>query len=279
MAVVVLALVGAVALGLLVGGRFAALGALPLRQGWLVVGAVAAQVVGALTPLRAAYAGGLVLSALLVGAFLLRNRRLPGSGLIAIGLTANAVAVLANHHVMPVDLQALARVGGDSGALLHDPRHAPASAGTRLRPLTGSGPSATRTSHTSGRRSRSDPAPRICPMSKSRSDAPQAEPGPSEASTEPAEPAEPADRAARRRLAPEVQWTPSAIRASDSSQQPLGRCWDSCWDAILNAYRQRREITCTTIDLAVRLEGFEPPTFLIIAWRKRRDLVRAGCRC
>jgi len=135
-AVVVLALVGAVALGLLVGGRFAALGALPLRQGWLVVGAVAAQVVGALTPLRAAYAGGLVLSALLVGAFLLRNRRLPGSGLIAIGLTANAVAVLANHQVMPVDLQALARVGGDSGALLHDPRHAPASTGTRLRPLT-----------------------------------------------------------------------------------------------------------------------------------------------
>ena len=35
---------------------------------------------------------------------------------------------------------------------------------TRVRPLTGSGPKATRTSHTPGRRRRSDPPPRTHPM-------------------------------------------------------------------------------------------------------------------
>jgi len=62
---------------------------------------------------------------------------------------------------------------------------------TRLRPLSGSGPSATRTSHTSGRRSRSDPAPRICPMSNSRSHAPHAAPGPTDALDRAGHPAAP----------------------------------------------------------------------------------------
>ena len=136
MAVVVLAVACALALGLLAGGRFTALGELPLRSAWLVVAAVGVQVAGALLPLRAAYAEGLVLSALLAAAFLARNRRLPGTGLIALGLAANALAVLVNHGVMPVDLTALARVGGGSGDLLQDPRHAPGSSRDRLRLLT-----------------------------------------------------------------------------------------------------------------------------------------------
>jgi len=38
------------------------------------------------------------------------------------------------------------------------------------------------------------------------------------------------------------------------------RC-DSCWDAILRAMPLPDEIHCAPVDLGVRLEGFEPPTF------------------
>lgn len=128
--------VAALALGRLAGGRFARLGELRTRQGWLALIALAAEI-GA-----AAAKGGVwtelltVTTALCVGAFLVRNRRLPGLALVSIGLAANAVVIGAN-GVMPVSLYAAARAGvGVAGlAAGSDARHQVATTQTRFAAL------------------------------------------------------------------------------------------------------------------------------------------------
>jgi hypothetical protein len=129
------ALVVALAVGLAAGGRFGHLGHLPLDHGWLVLVGVAVQAGGAFAGGRA-YPLGLALSVLLVGAFLLRNRQVRGTGLVALGLLANALVVGLN-GAMPVSQDALGRAGISSQELLEgtDPRHELASAETTLRPL------------------------------------------------------------------------------------------------------------------------------------------------
>jgi hypothetical protein len=128
-------LVAALAVGLALGGRIGQLGHLPLDHGWLVLAAVGAQAGGAFTG-GAAYPIGLVVSVLLVGAFLVRNRQVRGTGLVALGLLANALVVGLN-GAMPVSLDALGRAGITSQELLagSDPRHELASSDTALRPL------------------------------------------------------------------------------------------------------------------------------------------------
>lgn len=135
MGLVVVVLAVAVLVGRLRGGRWGALSELPLRSRRLVVAALVAQVLGAVAG-GAAYGVSLALSAGLVGAFLLRNRQLRGTGLVAAGLLANAVVVLAN-GAMPVSLAAAERAGlaPTALALLEDPRHEPVTAQTRLRLL------------------------------------------------------------------------------------------------------------------------------------------------
>jgi hypothetical protein len=136
----VLLVLAAVAGGLLIGrlrhGSFARLGALPLRSHRLVLAAVAAQVVGILAPWQSGYPLGLAVSALLAATFVLRNRGVPGLGLVLAGLVCNVVAVGANEARMPVSLDAAARIGQGAGSLLRDPLHIPASSHTRLRVLT-----------------------------------------------------------------------------------------------------------------------------------------------
>jgi hypothetical protein len=128
-------LVAALGVGVAVGGRFGQLGHLPLDHGWLVLAAVGVQAGGAFTG-GFAYPLGLAVSVLLVGAFLVRNRQVRGTGLIALGLLANALVVGLN-GAMPVSLDALGRAGITSQELLAgtDPRHELASADTSLRPL------------------------------------------------------------------------------------------------------------------------------------------------
>ncbi len=131
----VVVLLAALVLGRLRGGRLARLGALPLRSRRLVLVALLVQAAGALAG-GAAYPVGLAVSALLALAFLGRNRGLPGGVLLALGLLLNAVVVGVN-GAMPVSRHAAARAGLPDVdlVLLGDPRHAPADAGTRLRPL------------------------------------------------------------------------------------------------------------------------------------------------
>ena len=137
MALVLVALLAAVAVGRLLGGSLERLGTLPLRRRRLAVAALGAQVVGAVGggPLHTA---GLAVAAGCVVALLAANRGVRGTGLVALGLAANALAVGANGGAMPVEEAAAARAGVDlaevrSGA---DPRHELAGEGARLRLLT-----------------------------------------------------------------------------------------------------------------------------------------------
>jgi len=126
----VLALLAALVVGWARSGSLDRLGRLPLRTRRLVVLAFLAQLVGTVVggPLHPV---GLAASAGLVVAFLLRNRSVRGTGLIALGLLANALVVGAN-GAMPVSLHAAAQAGVALEDLAAGARHEVADRGTRL---------------------------------------------------------------------------------------------------------------------------------------------------
>ena len=129
----VAALLCAVGIGYATGGSLDRLGSLHLRKGRWVLAAVAVQLFGAVVggPL---YPVGLGVSALLVALFLAHNRGVRGTGLVALGLLANALVVGLN-GAMPVSADALGRAGLSTQDLLagEDPRHELATDGTHLR--------------------------------------------------------------------------------------------------------------------------------------------------
>ncbi|MCY7364394.1 MAG: DUF5317 domain-containing protein [Frankiaceae bacterium] len=134
MSLVVIVMVVALAVGWLRGGSLDRLGSHPLRARALVVLALLVQLVGTLVggPLHPV---GLAVSAALVVAFLARNRGLRGTGLVALGLLANALVVGLN-GAMPVRLEAAARAGtGVQALVLGDTRHELEGPATRLRLL------------------------------------------------------------------------------------------------------------------------------------------------
>lgn len=127
-----LVLVLALVVGWALGGSLDALGRLPLRGLALVALALAAQVAGAVLG-GAAYLVGLVAGAVLALAFLVRNRGARGTGLVGLGLAANALVVGLN-GAMPVSVGASDRAGVTTLAIAvgDDPRHALLGPGTRL---------------------------------------------------------------------------------------------------------------------------------------------------
>jgi len=134
MSLVVVVLVAALVIGWACGGSLERLGSLQLRSLGLVAGALVAQLVGAVVggPLHPL---GLAVSAALVVAFLARNRSVRGTGLVTLGLLANAVVVAAN-GAMPVSPQAADRAGvGVLEVLVGDRRHELEGPRTRLRAL------------------------------------------------------------------------------------------------------------------------------------------------
>ena len=136
MSLVLVVLLCAVLVGRVCGGSVDRLGALDLRRRRLVAAALAVQALGAVVggPLHAA---GLAGSAALVTAFLVVNRGVRGTGLVALGLGANALVVALN-GAMPVSTAAAARaeVALDDVASGLDSRHEVADGSTRL-PLLG----------------------------------------------------------------------------------------------------------------------------------------------
>lgn len=139
MGLVVVVLLVAVGIGLLRGGGLEHLGGLPLRSRRLVAAALVVQLAGGLVggvTGDSVYVVALAVSALLVAAFLARNRGLPGSALVALGLLANVLVVGAN-GAMPVSLAAAARAGVPVAelGLADDARHEPVTPATRLRLL------------------------------------------------------------------------------------------------------------------------------------------------
>ncbi|MCU1587601.1 MAG: hypothetical protein JWN31_1094 [Frankiales bacterium] len=128
-----LVLLLAIAVGYLLGGRLGAVGELHLRRRLLVLLAAAAQAAGALTG-GSAWAVGLAVSAAAVVGFLLSNRGVMGTGLVALGLAANALVIGLNGE-MPVEADASARARISTQSLLPgvDARHELATHDTRLR--------------------------------------------------------------------------------------------------------------------------------------------------
>ena len=136
MSLVLVVLLCAVLLGRIGGGSLDRLGALDLRRRRLVVAALVVQALGTVVggPFTAV---GLAGSAALVTAFLVANRGVRGTGLVALGLGANALVVALN-GAMPVAPAAAARAGValDDVAAGLDRRHVVADGATRL-PLLG----------------------------------------------------------------------------------------------------------------------------------------------
>lgn len=133
---VLVVLLVAIAIALATGGHLSNLGHLPIRHPSLVVAAVAVQLLGGLVGGRS-YAVGLAGSVLLVGGFLLQNRRIEGTTLVALGLLSNALVVGLN-GAMPVSAHASGRAGISIHDLVAgtDPRHELADESTRLRPAS-----------------------------------------------------------------------------------------------------------------------------------------------
>lgn len=131
----VVVLVCALALGVALGGRLGGLAHLGLRRGELVVMAVLSQLAGAFVDGLAA-AAALALSAVLVAAFLVVNRAVPGTGLVALGLLLNTLVIAAN-GAMPVSAWASGQAGVSTQDLISgaDRRHELANTDTAFRPL------------------------------------------------------------------------------------------------------------------------------------------------
>lgn len=129
---VLVVLLCAVLVGRSSGGSLDRLGELGLRRRRLVVAALGVQALGAVVG-GPVHAVGLAGSAALVTAFLVANRGVRGTGLVALGLGANALVVVLN-GAMPVSPQAAARaeVGLDDVAAGLDSRHEVAGVDTRL---------------------------------------------------------------------------------------------------------------------------------------------------
>lgn len=132
MSLVVVTLLVALSIGRLLGGSLDRLGGLPLRSRRLVVAALLAQLCGTVVggPL---YPVGLLCSAGLVVAFLVRNIGVRGTGLLALGFAANALVVAVN-GAMPVSVEAAGRAGVSTQDVVvgSDPRHELAGPQTRL---------------------------------------------------------------------------------------------------------------------------------------------------
>ncbi len=106
-----------IGVGLLAGGRIDGLSRLRFRWAWLAVAGLLVQVV-LFTPTGDRLTGSLgpaiyVASTLAVFLAVLRNIRLTGMPLVALGSVSNLVAIIANGGAMPADPAALATAGLD----------------------------------------------------------------------------------------------------------------------------------------------------------------------
>lgn len=119
------------------GGRLHRIAHAEIRAGWVLFVGVAIQLGvdvaagrGVLPDAGVAGWSLLLSSQVLVVAFLLANRRLPGVWLVAIGLALNAVVIAAN-RAMPVDPAAIAAIGLE-GATVPPGKHTLLTAETHL---------------------------------------------------------------------------------------------------------------------------------------------------
>ncbi|MGF7237689.1 MAG: DUF5317 domain-containing protein [Frankia sp.] len=128
-----LAIVLGVVTGLLRGGSLGALGRVRVFRPWLLVAAIAALVIGRVVD--GTFAAGWVAATVLLALFAATNTRLPGLGLVLVGVALNTAVIVANGGQMPVSMSAADRAGVSAHSVVTSPRLEPADAGTVLRPV------------------------------------------------------------------------------------------------------------------------------------------------
>ncbi len=136
MGLVLCSIVVALVAARLAGGRLSSFERLPVDGLSFLLAALGMLILGVVLgwiglPAGTLYAAALLLSALLVACFMLVNRSVTGTGLIAAGLLLNALVVGLN-GAMPVSAYAAARAGVGISAIADD-RHEAAGNHTRLR--------------------------------------------------------------------------------------------------------------------------------------------------
>lgn len=125
--ILLLAVVAAVIVALLRGGRFQHLLHVPLRYGWLALVAFGLQIIEIYFPLPQSQgllswrALLLLFSYLLLILVVVVNRKLPGLLWIGLGLALNLTVMLANGGYMPITPEAVARAGLDRLMLGENP--------------------------------------------------------------------------------------------------------------------------------------------------------------
>ena len=110
-----------IALGLALGGRPVGLARLELRWAWLLMAGLLVQVI-LFTDFVAARIGDAgpaiyVASTAAVFAGVLRNARIPGMALVALGAASNLAAIVANCGYMPAGAAAMAALGKTDPAI------------------------------------------------------------------------------------------------------------------------------------------------------------------
>ena len=104
--------------GLLLGGRIERLGDLQFHWAWLAIAGLVAQIV-LFSPAVAGVVGEAgpalyVASTLAVFVAVVRNWRIPGLAIVAIGAACNLLAIAANGGIMPAAPDAIAALGMDA---------------------------------------------------------------------------------------------------------------------------------------------------------------------
>ena len=134
------AVVGGILAGLALGGRLGGLAVFPLRWWPLAILGLGAQLVLFAGPVAERIAGLgaplYVASSALVLLVVLRNVRLPGFPLMAVGAGANLAAVVANGGVMPTTADALTMAGLSTAAALPGYSNSAIVANPALGPFT-----------------------------------------------------------------------------------------------------------------------------------------------
>ena len=104
-----------IALGLILGGRPVGLARLEFRWAWLLIAGLFVQVILFADPVAArigdAGSAIYVASTATVFAGVLRNARIPGMALVAVGAAFNLAAIVANGGYMPAGAAAMAALG------------------------------------------------------------------------------------------------------------------------------------------------------------------------
>jgi len=133
-ALVVLALVIGLAIGLVRGGTLNDLRGIVVPRRWALAGAALLIIFSRLVPA----VGGLcwLAAAVVFALFAAANARIPGSGLVLAGIALNAIVVLTNGGRMPVSLHAADRAGISAHDVASARGFTPGDADTTLRPLT-----------------------------------------------------------------------------------------------------------------------------------------------